>query len=68
MVGLHVSVTDEPASSRLIAVSAAVASGQGSLQSALPTSFAQLENPENLHVSFVEGPMLPSQTVSEFTA
>ena len=71
MVGLFVVVMDEPAPSRAIAVSAEVASGHGALQSAVPPTFAELENPEDLSVSLVEGsspPMLPSRTDSVLVA
>ncbi len=66
MVGLYVSVMDEPALSRVHGVSTEVASGQGALQSEMPPTFAELENPENLNVSLVKGLsplMLPSQTI-----
>ena len=67
MVGLYVSIMDEPTSSRVIGVSAEVASGQGALQSEMPRTFAGLENPETLTVSLVRGlspRIMPSQIAS----
>lgn len=71
MVGLYVLIMDEPASSRADGVSTEVASGQGALQSEMPQTFAELENPEILTVSLVKGlsPLiLPSQTASVLAA
>ena len=44
MVGLRVSIMDEPASSRITAVLAVDPSGQETLQSAVPPTFAKLGN------------------------
>ena len=71
MRGLHVSIMDEPVSSRVIGASAKFASDQGALQSEMPRTFAELENPDNLPVSLVKGSsplMLPSQKASVLAA
>ena len=71
MVGLYVLVMDEPASSRVDGVSSEVAPGQAAVQSGVPPTFADLENPEKVNVSLVKGLsplLLPSQTVSVLVA